>query len=208
MRREGPLFFSIITGLVSLVAFFSPALENMNQRLLVWFSIVSGFALILGIESLLRMHAKRLRKSPKESIPSLFLLLGFLVTLALGIYSSITVGDIFNPRTPFMWIYNYILVPLQSTMFSLLAFFIASAAYRAFRVKNLEATLLFITSTIVMLGRVPIGKTIYHNLPLITEWIMKSPSMAAQRGIMIGIALGSIGMSLRILLGIERPYLR
>ena len=93
-------------------------------------------------------------------------------------------------------------------MFSLLAFFIASASYRAFRARTLEATLLLIAGALVMIGRVPIGDLMWHQLPVIADWIMDIPQMAAKRGILIGIALGMVVTSLRIILGIERSYLR
>lgn len=92
-------------------------------------------------------------------------------------------------------------------MFALLAFFIASASYRAFRARNLEATLLLITAVIVMLGRVPAGYMLWHKLPPITSWILNVLQLGPMRGIMIGIALGTVAMSLRLILGIERTYL-
>ena len=116
----------------------------------------------------------------------------------------------------FQWMFDYMLVPMQATMFSILAFYIASAAYRAFRARTKEATVLLITAIVVMLGRVPLGAFLiqyypFHGklqfLPWLTEWILNTPSMAAQRGIMIGIGLGSIATSLRIIFGIERTYM-
>ncbi|MCD6246685.1 hypothetical protein J7J58_07305, partial [candidate division WOR-3 bacterium] len=97
--------------------------------------------------------------------------------------------------------------PMQAAMFSLLAFYIASAAFRSFRARTPEATVLLITATIVMLGRVPIGSLIYRGLPGITEWILSTVSLAAQRGILLGVGLGSIATSMKIILGIERSYL-
>jgi len=126
---------------------------------------------------------------------------------------------------PFMWMYDNLFVPMQATMFSILAFYIASAAYRAFRARTKEATVLLITAILVMLGRVPLGTLLIrywsdgHWVPVMglsgdqeflswfTEWILNVPSMAAQRGIMIGIGLGMISTALRIIFGIERTYM-
>ncbi len=117
---------------------------------------------------------------------------------------------------PFMWMYQNLFVPMQATMFSILAFYIASAAYRAFRARTREATVLLVTAIVVMLGRVPLGAMLIpykpwggqvEFLPWLTEWILNNPSMAAQRGIMIGIGLGMIATSLRIIFGIERTYM-
>jgi len=62
-----------------------------------------------------------------------------------------TRGSLFN------WMFRFIFTPLSATMFALLAFFVASASYRAFRIRNFEATLLLVSGIIIMLGRVPIG---------------------------------------------------
>jgi hypothetical protein len=107
----------------------------------------------------------------------------------------------------FKWLFDNVMVPLDATMFALLAFFMASAAYRTFRARTPEATVLLLVAVIVMLGRVPVGEMITHNMPKISEWFMMWPTVAAKRGILFGVALGSIATSLRIILGIERSHL-
>jgi len=108
--------------------------------------------------------------------------------------------------TIFAKMYLNVQVPLQATTFSLLAFYMASAAYRAFRVKGLEATLLLITAFIVMFGVTTIGNYIPF-IPKLTEWLMAVPNLASKRGILIGVGLGMISTSLKIILGIERNWL-
>ncbi|HPI32931.1 MAG TPA: hypothetical protein PLR32_06415, partial [candidate division Zixibacteria bacterium] len=102
------------------------------------------------------------------------------------------------------------------TMYSLLAFFVASASYRAFRAKNREATILLVAATIILIGRTPFGMYLTSwmpeslsvlEIPNLAMWIMNAPNLAGQRAIMIGIGLGVVAMSLRIILGIERSYL-
>ena len=160
----------------------------------------------------------------------------------------------------FYWMFFKMLNPLSATMFALLAFFVASASYRAFRIRNFEATLLLISGVLLMLGRVPIGGIIpwwivgtmyvsclfallayklnnrkiffisyflvnlfvfiigiYFNwsentplilyIPSIQEWIMNVPATAGSRAIMIGIALGTIAQSFRIITGREKSIL-
>ncbi|MCH7760906.1 hypothetical protein IIA15_05820 [candidate division TA06 bacterium] len=95
----------------------------------------------------------------------------------------------------------------QLDIVTLLAFFVASASYRAFRARTPEATLLLVAATLVMIGRVPIGDFLYSGFPQVADWIMDVPNTAGQRAILIGIALGTVSASLRIILGIERVHL-
>ncbi|RKZ22590.1 hypothetical protein DRQ16_02220 [bacterium] len=208
MQRKLPLLITFVTGVIMVVAFFvpHPPLGGLEQVSLRWYSIIAGFTLLLGADSLIRTHIRKIRR--RENVfYSTVLLCALGLAIGAGAHAFITRGSAFESGTFFMYLYDNLLIPLQATMFSLLAFFIASAAYRAFRARNLEATLLLIAAVLVMLGRVPLGEMMWSKLPVIAEWIFNIPQMAAKRGILIGSALGAIAMSLRIILGIERTYL-
>jgi hypothetical protein len=144
---------------------------------------------------------------------------------AFGVYGTVTGEGIgFRPdgsSTPFKWVEDNCFKPLQATIFALLAFFMASAAFRAFRARNTEATILLLAGVIVMFGRVPLLEMLATPFPALqpaaagasqslgklTEWIMDVPNSAAQAGIIIGAALGAAAMAIRVILGIERSYL-
>jgi len=209
MKRTVPLLITFLTGFFLIVSFFVPhePFGQLEQRLLVWFAIVSGFAMLLGVDSLFRAHLKRIVRGREGRWHSLALLLSLVVTLVVGIIGFVNFGSPFHMQSPFMFVYTYGIIPLQATMFALLAFYIASASYRAFRARNTVATLLLVSAVIVMLGRIPIGAAISQFFPVAQEWIMDVPQLAAKRGIQVGAALGAVSMSLRILLGIERSYL-
>jgi hypothetical protein len=107
----------------------------------------------------------------------------------------------------YTWLYDHLFSPCNATMFALLAFFIASAAFRAFRARNVEAALLLGSAILIMLGRVPLGRAISGWLPWISDWIIDIPNNAGRRAIMMGAALGAIATSLRVILGLERSHL-
>lgn len=125
-------------------------------------------------------------------------------------------GDYAAQGSPFWWLYEYAFKPLTATMFAMLAFYVASAAFRAFRAKNLEATLLLGTAFIILLGRTFAGVYLTEWLPdslsglridNLTVYIMTVFNTAGNRAILIGIALGIASTSLKVLLGVDRSYL-
>jgi len=179
-----------------------PASEALLTELSVWNQIIGGFAILLGVTSLLHVHYLKINRKEAGWGYSLVLYLSMLVTLGAGIWSKGT-----GAGTAFGWLYDYVLVALQSTMFSILGFFVASAAYRAFRARSLEATVLLVAAALVMIGRVPLGEYLLSGSGQVSDWIMSVPNTAAQRGILIGISLGGIATSIKIIFGIERAYL-
>jgi hypothetical protein len=73
-------------------------------------------------------------------------------------------------------------------------------------VKSLETGLFVTFGVIVLLGQVPIGARLWDQLPVIKDWVLEVPALAGARGILLGVALGTAATGLRVLLGIDRPY--
>lgn len=176
--------------------------EFFYQDLNIWSIIIAGMALILSVGSMAQMHLRRIRKQDPGWGYSLVTLIALVSAAISGIIWSISAEG-----KPTQYYFMYIFTPLDSTMFSLLAFFIASAAYRAFRARNVAASLMLSTAIIVMMGQVTLGTLVYRGIVPLSEWFLLYPNMAAQRGLMIGIALGVVATSLKVILGIERPYM-
>jgi len=221
VKREVPLFITAVIGLFMILSFFVP-----HQWVSVPADFLQGsavilvaFGYVLGGANALRVNFDGIsRRSPGWQ---------YKVVLVVALLTTVTVGAIegrefLNPGMRSKWIYDWIYSPMASTMFALLAFFIASAAFRAFRIRTVEAGLLAVAALIVMLGRVPLGDLLTdwlfqlkwlpgapHTLHLSTfqEWIMDIPQNAAKRAIIIGAALGVMATGLRVILGIERSYL-
>ena len=203
MQRTIPIIVCFVFGLFMLVQFFVPHGVSVSayQTVLDWMQIIFVFTLLVGVISYAKLNAKIIARTQTAWGYNLVGLIGLAVMVILGLWKGTGEG------TPFLWMFNNLQAPMQSTMFSLLAFFVASAAYRGFRARSWEAGLLLVIAIVVMLGRVPLGTLISHWIPDAANWILRTPSMAAKRGIYIGIGLGTISTSLRIILGIERTYL-
>lgn len=219
MKREVPLFLTILFGCFMVLKFFipHPYVERLGSNFEQWTVIVTAAAVVLGVANVARLHVTKIQRREKDHFYSFPLLIGLTVMIALGVapeflFTRMGMPGGTNEGSPFDYLYQFAYVPMQGTMFSLLAFYIASAAFRAFRIRKLEAALLAITAVFVMIGRVPIGAAIsdwwqiYDKpaLVAIQEWIMDVPNNGAKRAILIGAALGAIATSLKIILGIER----
>ncbi len=107
----------------------------------------------------------------------------------------------------FTWIYDHVFGPANATMFSLLAFFVASAAFRAFRARSIEAALLLTAAIIMLIGRAPFGGAISSVFPDLAQWLLDVPQNGGRRAIMMGAAIGAIATGLRVIVGIERSHL-
>jgi hypothetical protein len=201
--RSGPLVLTFLVGTTIIALFFIPhyQAQAVNGKLLEWASVVYAFALILGSISLWNTHFRKIRLKSDGWPYSIVTLVALVVVTALGVGQGVAEGTLVSR------IYNMVNSPLASTMFALLAFFIASAAFRAFRARNVEATLLLVTAVLMMIGRVSIGEFIWKGFPGFTEWLLDVPNLAAKRAIAIGVGLGAVSIGLKIILGIERGYL-
>lgn len=220
MKRQIPILITAIVGSVLVISVFLPPLRMLGEDFSLFFDIIAVFAFFLGGGNLVRIHFTRVyRKRPDWGF-STITLVGFAVMLAAGLFKignpqgisgSVTAeGSLLNT------LFVHIITPLSSTMYALLAFFVASASYRAFRAKNREATILLVAAFIILLGRTPLGMLVTGwigeslsilQVPNLAVWVMNVPNLAGQRAILIGVGLGVVAMSLRLILGLDRTYL-
>lgn len=111
-------------------------------------------------------------------------------------------------KRSFELIFNGFFAPLGSAMFSLLAFYIAAAAYRSFRIRSFEAFLMMTAAIVVMLGQIPHGPLyIYEGLPDIRLWLLKNISTPAFRAIYFGSIIAGLSMAIRMWLSLEKSPL-
>jgi hypothetical protein len=205
MKRQLPLMIIFLCGLFMLFQYFVP--HEQSEFLyefiaLDWPPIIGVFAMLLGVISLVRVTVVRIkRRSPNWQY-------GFitLAGLASMMFFGLMPGFGGQTATAVQWQFDNIVRPTESTMFSLLAFFIASAAYRAFRARSLLASILLVSAVVVMIRFFPLGP-LSSGVTWLADWVLNVPNLAAKRAILIGVGLGIVSTALKIILGVERSYL-
>jgi hypothetical protein len=208
LKRQLPLTITFVMGIGFALQYYipHPVSEEAITHLSKGMQIISGFALILGIASLFHVHAVKVKRQVPGWGYSFVLYAAMLTMIIVGFWDK-SESRVDGVQTGFGWLYDYTMVPLQGTMFSILAFFIASAAYRAFRARSREAAVLLVAAVVVMMGRVPLGQFLVPWTWDATQWLLNVLNSAVRRAILIGVSMGAVALSLKIILGIERSYL-
>jgi hypothetical protein len=203
MRTKIPLVICLIAGVLMFLQYFSghPAAKAIYNNILDWWQIIFAFTLLVGVAGFLKNSLKSINR--KKDVP--YKTIAVIAMVAMPILALIGGTKI---GSPFMWAFENMQAPMQATVFSLLAFFVASASFRGFRARSIPAAILLLSAVIILAGRVPLTESFSTSISKITFWIQDYPSMAARRAILIGIGLGSMTTALRVILGIERTYLR
>lgn len=204
MRTKIPLVVCLAFGVIMFAQYFSnhTIARAAYNNILEWWQIIFAFTLFVGVAAFIKNNLKSISRGKKDTPYKIVSLIGLALMPLLAIIGGTRIGS------PFLWSFENMLAPMQATVFSLLAFFVASASFRGFRARTVSATILLLTALIVLIGRIPLAEMISESLPKTTFWIQSYPSMAARRAILIGIGLGSMTTALRVILGIERTYLR
>ena len=209
MKRTLPLVITFFVGMFMIGEFFIPhwRYRLVTAQFLEWGLVLAAGTFLLGLVNLIQVNLPKVIRREKDWPYKLIMLLTLALTLAVGFAEG---GARQEAGHVYKWLYDFVFIPLNATMFALLAFYIASAAFRAFRARNVDAALLLAAAVVVMIARVPLGESIPiigDYLPKFMNWIMDVPNIAARRAIFIGAALGAVATGLRVILGIERSHL-
>jgi hypothetical protein len=211
-----PLILTVVvisTGVVVLLSLVieSHVLDSLRALFVEWTVIVIAFALLIGVFNVVRVHARRIQAG-KGALYSVVLVVAFLIVFIPGILSPERVPAGLQP-----WVgptggivdfaYRYVQRPLQATLFSLMGFFVFTAAWRVFRVRSAASFVMCIAALVVLLGSIRLGIGGGWAVPAeASSWVLNVPVKAGARGLLLGIALGTVVTGLRLLLGIDRSY--
>ncbi|MER3559201.1 MAG: hypothetical protein C4336_06955, partial [Armatimonadota bacterium] len=232
-RRAIIVVVTFFAGLFFATEFFTPVgpdgknfLTDYIQPAQQMIQVISALALGLGTYGLIRLHLRNVVQRRPQWGYSVVLLLSFLVMAGFSIANTLSEQQLVE-KTDFLergfaLLFDFTLVQLDAAMFSLIAFYIFSAAYRAFRIRSVEAGILMFTAMIVMIGIVPLGAylsyqvlglspaptpkdadwitVLVHNLalPKIADWVLIYLNAPVQRAIEFGVGIGGLAMAIRL----------
>ena len=195
---------AIGVGWLVLIGYFIPLgfFEALRVLFLSWAVVLAGVALLVGMINLSGHHWARVRRRLPGRANSMWLVASLWVTFALVLY--------FNPSSKQVQaLFNYFLLPTSISLLALLAFTLAVAAITLLRRRSGIFALLFVgTLVLILLGAVAVPGI--GTIPVISDTVRPGlaevPAAAGARGILLGVALGTVATGLRVLIGRDRPY--
>lgn len=179
----------------------NPTRQEITTEINDWFVIIGGFSIVIALVSLFRVHWTNVARQYPGWFYSLVLLIALVSTFIVGVTTFDTTA---GRSSQLDYIYQYVIQPLDSTVFALLGFYIVSAAYSGFRIKNFGSVILLAGCVLVMIGLIPIGVYLYNKLPDVGVWLLATPNNAAKRALIFTIAIASVAYSLKVILGIDK----
>ena len=201
MRRIAMVALAALAGAIIIVDGFMPrlGLGPARQMLVDGAVILGACALLAGVINLIGWHARRVRAPEGSPLLSILLVLALLGVATVTIVAPETAST--------AWIYAHLYAPVQASLMALLAFYAVSAAYRTFALRTLDAVLLMVSATLLLLLQLPFTAALWPLLGEIRAWLLQAPLAGIMRGVLLGAALGAVTAALRVLLGLDRPQL-
>ena len=203
-RRDITLVITFLIGVIAVMDYYTTftSVKDVFTIIKNWGIVLEAFALGLGAVNLFRVHGRRISQRSTDWIFSALLLFMLVLFVVVGLGT----GQ-YEAGTQYQWIYNSFFLPIGSTMYSSLAFYMAFGAYRVLRARNLDAFLLFVTAIFVILGNTPIFPATAPQFFYIREWVFTAIVGGTYRGIRIGVGIGAVVIGIRTLIGMETGYL-
>jgi len=169
--------------------------------------VMSAMALIVGIVNLASVHVSKIQDGD-NSIFSLLLLITLGLTTVIGLYDMSRMNINGEPNfQSIQWIFDNIQLPIETSLMAILSISLTYAAARLIGKRMTVFSTIFVGVLLfLLLGAIP---QISSKLPLLGDiraWIIQVPAVAGARGILLGVALGTIATGIRVLMGVDRPY--
>ena len=206
LKREAVFF---VTGLVTVIMFieffFFPADWSIAEMLRLWGIIVYNMSLGLGAVFMMRNHSKNVIRKGSNWQFSGWLIISMAVMLLTGLIGY-AFGGAPADNSIYSWVFTHIYTPLGATLYAITGFYIFSAAYRAFRARNIDSALMLIAGCFVILSNAPVGEVIWSGIPTIGTWFKFTGQIPGMRSFALVAALGMLAYGFRALLGKEKGF--
>ena len=203
LKQSIPIFIAVFFGLITLIALLFNV-SGLSTVILGWASFLAAVALILGVLNLLLVHLNRVFKerNPYSGV----LVLGIVGVFGAAVWDGLRGGS--NVETVFNWVQ----APLEAALASLLVIFLLLAGVQLLKRQRTGWAFLFgLSAVLMLLGQALLASRLLpaglrQPIDQAYEFIQNVVVMAGIRGLLIGVALGTLLLSLRLLMGVERPY--
>lgn len=209
-KRLIPILLGSVAGVFVLADLLFPnsaGIERSSREVLRWVAVVAAFAVLVGVTNVVAQHLARLRSHDGRWPYSVVLLLGVLIPPAIALYGYFIEGNTnVASLSLFQDVVRWVYTPLSISLLALLTFFAVNAAIRALGSGNREAVVVVLVAAVLLLAQLPL----LANVPFLGDvvmWVQNYVALAGLRGLAFGAAIGAIVASVRILLGLDRPYL-
>lgn len=199
---------AIGVGITLLAAYFIPGLANLRFIFLRAGLVLAAVALMVGIINLLSVHFRKMARNDDNSGYSLILVVALIITLLVGFFDMFQSYMFGKPNfKTISWLFTYIQFPIETSLMAVMAISLTYAAAHFLR-KNLDlyAITFFFILIMVLISTLSVFMPQIPLLDQIRHWIVHVPALGGARGLLLGIALGTIATGLRILIGTDRPY--
>jgi hypothetical protein len=191
-----PALLTFVTGLTTFVGLL--LIPSIAPLLLRWGMVIGSFALLAGIINLMRVHLNRATK--ERNLYSLILVLAMWGVFLIGALDSIA-----NSPITLSQIFQYVIAPLEAAFAALLAFVLLIAGGRLFRQKTVWSLLFMFAAVFTLISTLPftfLGSTLANARVLFEATVVT----AGVRGLLLGVAIGTVLVSIRLLFGVDQPY--
>jgi hypothetical protein len=195
---------AIASGLIVLLGYFFdlPLFIGLREAFLQWAVILGAVLLIVGIVNLARVHWKKFSSNQPGGWYSVILLVSLGLTLLVAL-----VGYWIGDGNILTWLFNYVQVPIERSLMAILAVILAYAAARMLKRRlNFFSIVFILTVLLVLIGSVSLPGIEIALLGNFRNWVVQVTATAGARGILLGVALGTIATGLRVIMGADRPY--
>jgi hypothetical protein len=202
--RVVTVFIAVLSGLVVLAGYYLqglfPPLKGIQTQLLNAAITLAGVAALVGISNLIAVHSGRARRGEKGGIYSALLVVSLFGTFVLGL--------ILRPgHIAMQEVMKGIIIPVEAALMGVLTISLLYAAIRLLRRRADVTSILFLlTAAIILFGSATLP---FGDIPLLGDfarWVTQVWALGGMRGILIGVALGTLLTGLRVLFGADRPY--